>query len=258
MRQSRSDASQSPAFAEHRGNRMRALRSCLLFVAAASGVAHAQPQPLVEAAMLRGVVNLSASASVDVSRDVLSITFSTARDGIDAGAVQALLKQALDAALVEARKVARPGQVDVQTGTFSITPRYAPKGGGITGWQGSAELVVEGRDLQAVGGLAGRVSTMSVARVAYSLSREVREKAESTAAAQAIARYRAKAGDYAQRFGYAGYSIREIHVNANEPLPVLPMQMRAKAMTASADEALPVEAGTTAVVVNVSGSIQLQ
>jgi predicted secreted protein len=237
---------------------MRALSIPVLLVVAmvAPPVVHAQA--MVEAAVPRGVVNLAAAATIEVPRDMLTITFSTARDGLDAGSVQALLKQALEAALAEARRVTRPGQIDVQPGTFSITPRYAPKGGGINGWQGSAELVVEGRDLQALGQLAGRLSTMSVARVAYSLSREVREKAEADAAAQAIATYRAKAADYAKRFGYAGYSIREIHVNTNEPPPIRPMQMQARASMPPGDDALPVEAGRTAVIVNVNGSIQLQ
>ena len=43
-------------------------------------------------------------------------------------AVQAQLKQALDAALAEAKKAARPGQVDVQTGNFSLFPRYTQQG----------------------------------------------------------------------------------------------------------------------------------
>jgi predicted secreted protein len=90
------------------------------------------------------VLSLTASASVEVTKDLLSITFSTTKEGADANAVQAQLKQALDAALAEAKKAARPGQVDVQTGAFSLYPRYAPKGG-ISGWQGSAEIVVDGR-----------------------------------------------------------------------------------------------------------------
>ncbi|HEX7438766.1 MAG TPA: SIMPL domain-containing protein [Caldimonas sp.] len=220
-------------------------------------LALAAPSAFAQAAAPQGVLNLAASASLEVPRDLLSITFSTTRDGSDAGAVQAQLKQALDAALVEAKKAARPGQVDVQTGNFALTPRYASKGG-ISGWQGSAELVVEGRDLQAISQLAGRISTLTVGRVGYSLSREVREKAEADVSAQAIARYRAKAADYARLFGYAGYAIREISVNANEAPPLRPMQLQARAMSASADEALPVEAGKAAVTVNVSGTIQLK
>ena len=72
-----------------------------------------------------GVLGLSANASVEVAKDLLSITFSTSREGSDANAVQAQLKQALDAAAAEAKKAARPGQLDVQTGNFSLYPRYA-------------------------------------------------------------------------------------------------------------------------------------
>jgi predicted secreted protein len=206
----------------------------------------------------QGVVSLAASATIEVPRDLMTVTLSTTREGADAALVQAQLKQALDAALAEARKVARPGQLDLQTGNFSLMPRYAPKGG-LSGWQGSAELIVEGRDLPAIGQLVGRITTLTVARVGYSLSREVREKAESDAGAQAIARYRAKAADVARQFGYSGYTIREVNVNTNEPPPIRPMAFQTRALQApSADEPLPVEAGNGTVVVNVAGTIQMK
>lgn len=198
---------------------------------------------------------LSASASTEVNRDLISLGFSTTREGSDAATVQAALKQALDAALTEARKVARPGQVDVQTGNFSLSPRYAPKTGQINGWQGSAELVVEGRDMAAIAQLSGRITTLSIARVGYGLSREARERVEGEVTAQAISRYRAKAADYARQFGYGSYVLGEVSINAEEPAsrPLF------KAMRAGAvlDEALPVESGKATVSVNVSGSVQL-
>jgi predicted secreted protein len=206
----------------------------------------------------QGVLNLTASATVEVPRDVLQITFSTTRDGPDANAVQSQLKQALDAALAEARKAAKPGQVDVQTGAFSLTPRYAPKGGTITGWQGTAELVVEGRDIAAVSQLAGRITTLTVGRAAYNLSREAREKAEADVSAQAIARYRAHAAEYAKQFGYAGYAIREVSVNASDAMPPPMPRMRSMAAAAAPSEDLPVEAGRTTVTVQVNGTIQMK
>lgn len=202
-------------------------------------------------------LSLTASASADVTRDVLGISFSTTREGPDAATVQTALKQALDAALAEARKVAKPGQVDVQTGGFSLYPRNDPKTGKINGWQGSAELLVEGRDSAAIAQLAGRINTLSIARVGYSLSREAREKVEGDITAQAIARYRAKAADYARQFGYGGYVVGEVSVNSDEAAP-RPMMMKAMRMSvAGADEALPTEAGKATVTVNVSGSVQL-
>jgi predicted secreted protein len=215
----------------------------------------APPQP-------SGVLNLSTSASVEVTKDVLAVAFSVTREGADAQAVQSGLKQALDAALAEARKVAKPGQVDVQTGNFSLYPRYGnPAKNGqpvINGWQGTAELMVQGKDIPAIAQLSGRIQTMTIARVGYTLSREAREKVEADVTAQAIARWRAKAALMAQQFGYSGYSVREVNVATNDfqhqPAPMLMKSARAAGM---ADEALPTEAGKGDVTAVVNGSAQM-
>jgi predicted secreted protein len=228
------------------------LRAAALAVATAASPALA----LAEAAPPQGVVNLSASASTEVAKDWLSVTLSTQREGSDAGPVQSGLKQALDAALQEARKAARPGQVEVQTGNFSLSPRYSAKGQ-TNGWQGSAELVIEGRDMATIAQLTGRITTLNIARVSYSLSREQRLKAENEVTALAVGNYRARAAEVAKLFGYSSHVLREVSLQSNEPQPYAPM-LRAKAMSAMAsDEALPVEAGKSVVTVTVSGSVQL-
>jgi len=231
----------------------RFLRQILMFCAAlVAGSANAETAPPPQ-----GVVSLATSASIEVVKDLLVVALSVTREGPDAGSVQSQLKQALDAALVEAKKAARPGQLEVQTGAFSLAPRYSNKGG-ITGWQGTAELLIEGRDMQAIGQLTGRISTLTIARVGYNLSREAREKVEGEVAAQAIARYRAKAADYAKQFGYAGYVIREVNVSGGEPIAYAGAPMlRSKAMSAS-EEALPVEPGKAVVSVNVNGTVQMK
>lgn len=210
------------------------------------------------------VVSLSASASVELPRDWLTVVFATTREAVDAATVQSQLKQALDAALTEARKGARPGQLEVQTGAFSLYPRYAqpkPGSGGsatIASWQGSTELVVEGRDTQAIAQLTSRITTLSIARVNFSLSREARERVEADVAAQAIARFRGRAEAVSKQFGMGGYVIREVSVSGSEPNQGQPQPlMRAQASRAMADESLPVEAGKTLVTATVSGSIQL-
>ena len=205
----------------------------------------------------QNVLQLSAQATIEAPQDLLAITLSVSRDGSDAVAVQAQVRQVLDAALAEARKAARPGQVDVRTGQFSLSPRYAPKGG-INGWIGTAELVLEGRDMSAISQLAGRVQGMTVARVAFALSREQREKLEAEVAAQAIQRFRQRADDYARQFGFTGYTLREVAVGQANPMPPQPEYLRAMVAAAPPPaEALPVEAGKANVTVSVSGSIQL-
>jgi predicted secreted protein len=203
------------------------------------------------------VISLSASATVEVTKDLLSVTLSTTKDGNDAATVQAALKQALDAALAEAKKAAKPGQIDVQTGNFSLFPRYSSKGG-ITGWQGTAELGIEGRDIPGIAQLAGRISTMTIARVGSNLSREQRLKVESDVAAQAIANYRAKAADYTRQFGFTSFNVREVNVSSNEPVAyaAAPM-MRMNAKVADASETLPVELGKGTVSITVNGSVTM-
>lgn len=206
---------------------------------------------------LQNVIGLSSSASVEVTKDLLSVTLSATRDGTDAASVQSALKQALDAALAEAKKAAKPGQIDVQTGNFSLFPRYSPKGG-ITGWQGTAELGIEGRDIPGIAKLTGRITTMTIARVGSGLSKEQREKVESAVAAEAIASYRAKATDYAKQFGFSGYTVREVNVNSNEPVAYASAPMvRMSAKSADASESLPVELGKGTVTVTVNGTVQL-
>lgn len=227
----------------------------VLMILGATGAVQAQGLPtstLVPPP--QNVLALSAQATAEVPQDLLMVTLSVTRDGSDAAAVQSQLRQVLDAALAEARKAARPGQVDVRTGQFSLSPRYSPKGG-INGWQGVAELVLEGRDMSAISQLTGRIPGMTVARVGYGLSREVREKVEAEVAAQAIQRFKARAEDYARQFGFAGYGIREVTVGQADAMAPQPVMMRRAA--AMADEALPVEAGKASVTVSVSGSVQM-
>ena len=221
--------------------------------ACAAALACAADEPAMQ-----GVVRLASSASVDVTKDLLSVAFTTTREGADAATVQSQLKQALDAALNEAKKVTRPGQLDVHTGNFSLAPRYTNKGV-VNGWQGSTELIVEGRDMQAIGQLSGRITTLTINRVGYNLSRELRERSEGDISAQAIASFRSKAADYAKQFGYTGYVIREVAVNsASESPPPRPMMMEMRAKAASvSDEALPVEPGKGTVSVSVNGTVQL-
>jgi predicted secreted protein len=218
---------------------------------ALAGAAQAQVLPPPQ-----NVVSLTASATVEVTKDLLQLTFSTSREGSDANVVQNQLKQAVDAALAELRKVAKPGQIEVQTGNFALYPRYAPKGG-INGWQGSAEVLVEGRDIAGIAQLTGRVQTMTIARVQFALSREAREKVDAEVTRQAIDRFRAKAEAVSRNFGFGGYSIREVSVQSNEPPGGQPMYRMQAARAASADEALPVEAGKANVTASVSGSVQM-
>lgn len=231
--------------------------AAFLIAAGAALLAPAAPaaEPLRE-----NLVSFSTSATVEVTRDLLTISLQAVKEGSDAAAVQAQLKQALDAALGEARKAAQPGAMEVRTGNFSLFPRHG-KDGRIAGWQGQAELVLEGRDAPRIAQTAGRLQGpqgLNIVNVGASISRELAEQHEAEVTVQAIQSYRARAQQLARQFGFSGYVLREVSVQAGEqgggPRPMFRRAEMAEGMAAAP---LPVEAGKGVLSATVSGSVQL-
>jgi predicted secreted protein len=206
----------------------------------------------------QNVAQLSASGSVEAPQDLLLVSLTTTREAADAATVQTQLKTALDAAMTEARKAVLPGQMDMRTGAFSLYPRYG-RDGKITTWQGSAELVLEGRDFARISATSGKIQTLTVNQATFSLSREQRARLEGEAQAVAIERFKAKASEIARGFGFTGYTLREITVTANDQGYVpRPRMMAMEAKASASDAPLPVEAGRSTVLVTVSGSVQMR
>ena len=229
------------------------IAACALFTWATSTFSQQFGVPVPQ-----NVVQLAASGSVEVAQDLLVLSMNTTRDGTDAALVQAQLKAALDAALNEAKRAAQPGQLDVRTGNFSLYPRYG-RDGKINGWQGSTELILEGRDFGRISTTAGKIQTLTLGNISFGLSREQRQRVEGEAQTMAIARFKARAGEIARGFGFDGYSLREVSVSANDQNFGPRMRaMAAPANMAATEAQVPVEAGKTTVLVNVSGSVQLK
>ena len=210
----------------------------------------------------RNVVQLSATATEELTQDQLTVTLEAVKEGSQAADVQAELKRLLDVALTEARKQAQattPEALSVRTGSFNLYPRYN-NSGKANGWQGSAQLVLSGNDPTKVSQAAGKLNQLNVVNVSYGLSRSVREQHESQLTSDAIARFKLRAAQIARDFGMKGYTLGAISVSSTEPgfepRPVL-MAMRAKAEAMSADAPLPVAPGKGVLSVTVSGEVVL-
>ncbi len=206
----------------------------------------------------QNVIQLTANGTVEIQQDFLAVTLSTMREGSDANAVQTQLKKAIDTALIEAKKQEKGGAMDVRTGRFSLTPTWG-RDGKTTGWQGQAEVVLEGEDFTRIAATAGKVQTLTVSQLNFGLSQAQRDKAERDAQDRAITAFKTRAADIATGFGFSSFSLREVTVQVNDqdngPRPRM-MAMEAK--VGGQGSPLPVDAGTTAIVVNVSGSVQLK
>lgn len=248
-----------PAFTPTRSSLWVSCRLLLLTLASISHIGPVAAQSLAGPPPPANIVNLSASGFLEVPQDWLTMSLNTTKEGPDAATVQNQLKVALDAALAVAKTAAQPQQLEVRTGQFGLYPRYTT-GGKINGWQGSTELVIEGRDFARISATAGKIQTLTMGNVGFSLSRESQQKLEADVQALAIERFKTRAIDVAKGFGFTGYTLRELSISsadqgAGQPYPRA-MAMQAKA--AVSDAPVSVEAGKSMVNVTVSGSIQLR
>ena len=207
------------------------------------------------------VLQLSASARKEVQQDWLSIVVRAQHEGADPVALQSQLKATVETALASLRPRLQPQQLEVRSGSFGIYPRHNNQGR-VTGWQGQADLVVEGRDFALVSQLAGNLPRMTVAQADFSLSRDGRQQLEAEVQSQAVQNFRQRAQALAKDFGFAGYTLRQVSISAVDrpETGIQPRMLMAEAAMAPAavPAAIPLVAGKDEVRITVSGSIQLR
>ena len=234
--------------------------SAALLLALCSTVAQAQSSAIQGVpAQSTQIVHLSASASAQVTQDWLVMTLAVQKEGADATTVQKQIKAQLASALALAQVSAQAGLLDVSTGQLSVSPRYG-RDGKTNGWTGVAELVLQGRDVDRITSVAGRVQGMTVSQMQWEVSPELKRQTESRIQGQAVAQFQSRASALASSFGFGTYGLREVRVTNQESTGEQP-QLRIAALQMDAAPSpmpIPAQAGQSRVTVNVSGSIQLK
>lgn len=208
-----------------------------------------------------GVLELQASAQVEVVPDLAVLTLAAERSGADAAALTAAVSKTLDAALGAARKVTA---VQAASGGFTTQPHWTTVDGKARrdGWTVRAELILKSSDLAALGTLAGRLAQqgLMVESSGFDISPALRDREEAALIDTAIARFKTKAAEAARALGYVGYTLRTLQIEPIQgqgPQP-RPMMLRAEAaMAPSAAPAVPLASGRTPLRLTVHGSVQL-
>ena len=228
---------------------------------AQTSVAPAAPVDPRPTAMAGTTAYLGASASTQVQQDWLVIRLVAQKEGADAANVQRQLKTSLAPALAQAQSEAKAGAMEVSTGQLNVSPRFNREGK-TNGWTGIAELVLQGRDVDRITAMAGRLTGLIVSDVGWQLSPELIAQTETIVQSQAVARWRAKADALTQQLGLTQYRVSDIQLGRPSDGPMHSAAAApAMVMDASADARsapIPVQAGATRVSVNVSGKIWIQ
>ncbi|OYV34113.1 MAG: SIMPL domain-containing protein [Thiomonas sp. 20-64-5] len=212
------------------------------------------PQPV-------GVVDLQASAQVEVAPDLAIITLAAERSGADAASLTAQVSKTLDAALQQSRAVSG---VEASSGGFSTQPRWKMVNNQSQrdGWTVRAGLILKSHDVAALGRLAGQLAQqgLMIESNGFEVSRALREREETALIESAIARFKSKAATAAHALGYAAYTLRTLQIEPVQgPMPQpRPMLMRAEAaVAAESAPAVPLATGRTPLQLGVQGSVLL-
>lgn len=219
----------------------------LLYLGGGIGAASAHDdQPLFN------TVNVQVQAERDVPNDRMTVVLVAERDGSDAARVAGLINQDMQWAMeiMKQYSFAHP-----QTRNYQTWPVYE-KDRTITGWHALQELEIKGTDMEGMSDLAGKLQEkLKIRQMSFSPADATRRAVENELIAEAMHMFRERLEVIRNNMDDKYYRIINLTINTGgyQP-PVVYAQSMAEARAAMPSPA--VEAGTSALTVTVSGSVQ--
>jgi predicted secreted protein len=203
---------------------------------------------------LFNLVNLNAQAEREVANDTLVAVLAAEAEGADPAA----LADGVNRSMREALRIAQSyKQVRTRSGSYQTSPVYDKAR--IVRWRVRQELRLESADFAAATELVGRLqSSLVVARMSLGLSNEARRQVENALISEAIAAFNERAGIVRDALKAKAYRVKDLHVGTGGGAQPRAFAASAMAMRADAVAAPAIEAGTSQIMVTVSGSVQLQ
>ncbi|MES2917002.1 MAG: SIMPL domain-containing protein [Pseudomonadota bacterium] len=162
------------------------------------------------------------------------------------------------------KKAAAYPAVKATSGSQATWPVYGStltSSSKLESWRGRAEIRLESRDFKAASELIAKLQEkLQLNGVTFSVAPDTRRKVEEAMTSEAIAAFRNRAETVRGAWAAKGYRLVDMNMgSAGGPQPYLPMVRAMKSMDAA--ESVPAQdlaGGETRLVVNVSGSIELQ
>ena len=214
----------------------------------------AQTTPPTAMAPSPPAVTLSASATASVANDRMVASLRAESDNADPAAAANVVNTRMGKALARAK--ATKG-VDASTSGYSsyqVTEKNQA-----ARWRVAQTLKLESTDFAALSGLITQLQDeggLVVDGIQFSVSDASRRKAEEALTQQAIKAWQARAADAARGFGFDGWRVGRVAIQAGESFRPQPV-MRAMSFEAKAAP-VATEGGNSDVTVTVSGEAVLE
>ena len=202
-------------------------------------------------------VDFSVQSSREVANDWVRASIGVTDEDENAAKLAERVNQAMTWALERARAA---NGITAKSGGYSTYPVDDPKRGERRFWRASQDLWLEGADPQAMSALLGELqSRLQLRSIDFTVSPAQRRKVEDELIDEALAAFLARADRVKGRLGSRSYEIVQISIgNSGGPPPVPLMRHEAMAMDSAKLSPPAFEGGTSEIVTNVNGTIELK
>lgn len=230
------------------------LISSAMLLLALPAIAQAEPPPPCQR------VNFSTEVAREIPHDQMNATLSIELTDKDAGRLAQQLTLAINDAM---KKAAAYPAVKATSGNQNTWPIYGStitSSSKLENWRGRTEIKLESKDFKAAGELIGKLQEkLQMNGISFVVSADTRRNVEDSLTTEAIAAFRTRADTIRNAWNAKAYKLVEMNLGAGgDPAPYTPL-LRMNAMDkAESAPAQNLAGGETRLVVNVSGSIELQ
>ena len=205
---------------------------------------------------LFNLVTFSAQAEREIPNDLLTAILAVESEGADPARLAEDANRTMQTALVTARGYRG---VQARTGNYQTNARYDKQK--VVGWRVRQELRLESADFTAVTELIGKLQTsLIVSAITLSVSPDTRRRTENALIAEALAAFDERARIVRDAAKERSFRVRNLQISTSTPIYPQPFAgaLARSAPTSSAAVAPAIEAGTSRILITVSGTIQLQ
>ena len=198
-------------------------------------------------------VHLDAQAEREVDNDQLEVVLMVQEEGVKPDEIATRVNETMQWAL----KV-EEGNKDIEVSTRSYQTYQDYNDRFIVGWRASQELYLRSEKIADLTELVGELQQkLQVNQMSFSPTKATRTRIENELISEAMVAFRQRADIIKGHMDTPDYRIVNIQVNTGQAGPVMYREsVMSMAKMADAAMAPAVEAGTSKVIVTVSGSIQ--
>jgi predicted secreted protein len=199
-------------------------------------------------------VHIDAQVERNVENDQLEVSMQVEKQGNKPQDIASEINETMQWGL----KLAKSNKdIEVSTRSYQTYPIY--KNRLIVGWRATQKLNLKSIKITELTDLVGDLQErLQVKQMNFSPTRQTRARIENELISEAMDAFKQRAEIVKGHMDEKNYRIVDLHVNTGQSGPVMYQEaMMSRAMMSDAMEMAPaVEAGTSKVIVTVSGSIQ--